>query len=190
LLEISQKILSQNKDFSYNSLNNKKKKTKSARKKYQKAKYVRLEYADFEELMPDEMNGYADVVVNAFNFFELTELSVPMRNAARFLKRSGKMLVATIDKTFLMMAGCKSWQEWIDVLREYQNLHGPKYFFQAIDLGDRESKDLVYPSVLWSLNDYLDEAGSSGINMTFYKELVFTAKPIPKIYQYMEFEPS
>lgn len=183
------KLLSRKLEFSYLGLDNHEGFLSYARDKYQSMQHARFEYADFEKPLPDELYGNASILVNAFNFFELTDLTVPMRNAAKVIKDDGKLLVATIDKTFLMMAGCKTWQEWIEVLKEYQNLQGPKYFFQAIDLGDKESIELVYPSVLWSLNDYLDEARASDINMTFYKEFEFTAKPIPKIYQYMEFEP-
>lgn len=72
---------------------------------------------------------------------------------------------------------------FVENLRAYETLPGVKYFFQPIDLGDKPSEKLVYPSVLYSFEDYLNAALRTGLRLGKYEELIFTTKPIPKIYQ-------
>ena len=93
----------------------------------------------------------------------------------------------TIDKTFLLLAAARDWSDLISLLREYNAIPGTKCFFQPIDLGDGLSEILVYPSVLYTLEDYMGAARKVGLELTEYRELPFTDRPIPKIYQYMEF---
>jgi SAM-dependent methyltransferase len=133
------------------------------------------------------ISASADVVVNAFNFFELCDLEQGFKNAAKLLGPKGTLLMSTIDKTYLMIALSQGWEDFHAILRDYAVLPGVKYAFQAIDLGDRASDILVYPSVLYTTEDYIRAASSCGLKLTRYYEDVFTNKPIPKIYCHLEF---
>ncbi len=62
------------------------------------------------------------------------------------------------------------------------------FFFQRIDLGDGESDEYEYASVLYSFADYFKEARLNNLNLTDYDEIVKTSKFIPKVYQYFVFE--
>jgi SAM-dependent methyltransferase len=130
----------------------------------------------------------ADVIVNAFNFFEVCDLPMAMHNAGKLLHTGGKLFTSTIDKTFLILALSANLDEFYENLRRYQNLPGIKYGFQPIDLGGAISEVLEYPSVLYSTQDYIDTALKSGLRLVNYVEQPFTAKTVPKIYCHLEFE--
>lgn len=140
---------------------------------------------DFNELAAARFG--ADIIVNAFNFLELPDLRVPMGNAASWLNDDGILLTSTIDKTYLILALSKDWQEFHDNLTLYQQLPGVKYGFQQIDLGNGLSDTLQYPSVLYSAEDYIAAAEQHDLSLRGYKEHVFTAKAVPKIYCHFEF---
>jgi hypothetical protein len=86
------------------------------------------------------------------------------------------------------MAVSDSWEMFHANLRRYQRLKGTKYAFQAIDLGSGASDALEYPSVLYSVEDFIESARVSGLSLLSYQEVPYTARPIPKIYVLMEFE--
>jgi SAM-dependent methyltransferase len=130
----------------------------------------------------------ADVVVNAFNFFELCDLPRAMHNVKKHLRPGGSLFMSTIDKTYLLLALSKSWPEFHENLRRYQQLPGTKYAFQAIDVGTHLSDLLEYPSVLYSTQDFVDAAASEGLRLISYVEHPFTARAVPKIYCHLEFQ--
>jgi len=155
-----------------------------SRNSYATDEFCRFELTDLEE--PVGIDVRADVVLNAFTFFELAQLQQPMMNAYKLLRPGGSLLVSTIDSTYLILAVSNSWDGFRDNLARYEKLPGTKYAFQPIDLGDRASSTLEYPSVLYSRDDYITAASSVGFRLTSYKEHIFTAKPIPKIYVHLE----
>jgi len=141
--------------------------------------------ADIEA--PLDIGLHADVVVNAFNFFEVADLSQAMRNTAQHLSGDGTLMISTIDKTYLILALSRDWSEFHENLRRYQELEGTKYAFQPIDEGSRVSNALEYPSVLYSTDDYLRAATANGLALVRHFEHVHTAKLVPKIYLHLEF---
>lgn len=140
---------------------------------------------DFEE--PSNLTFEADVVVNAFNFFELCDLEMAFRNAAQFLRPGGTLQVATIDKSYLILALSDGWADYHRKLRAYQELPGTKYAFQPIDLGTSMSDRLYYPSILYSTEDYFSAGASHGLALRAYKEHALTGRAVPKIYCHYEF---
>jgi 2-polyprenyl-3-methyl-5-hydroxy-6-metoxy-1,4-benzoquinol methylase len=156
-----------------------------ARDLFSKDKFCRFELTDIEEPLDLDIKGH--LVINAFNLFELSSIQQPMVNAYNMLFPGGQFLISTIDCTYLILAISSSWADFFHNLSEYEKLPGIKYAFQPIDLGDRASDSLEYPSVLYSREDYLNEAMRVGFNFSSYKENVFTSKPIPKIYYHLLF---
>jgi len=146
---------------------------------------VRFEQVDFENDVALALD--ADIVINAFNFFELCDLDMAMSNAARFLRPRGTLVASTIDKTYLLLALSSGWDEFIENLRLYETLPGAKYDFQRIDLGTGVSPDLEYPSVLYSADDFINVAHRHGLTLSGYREHAFTSKTVPKIYCHFEF---
>lgn len=155
-----------------------------ARSRFGSDQLCRFELFDLEE--PVCLDIKADVVVYAFTLFELTDLQQPMVNAYQLLTSGGSLLVSSIDNTYLILAVSNSLEEFYQNLTRYELLPGVKYTFQPIDLGDRSSSTLEYPSVLHSLEKYLSSARNAGFHFTAYKEHIFTSKPIPKVYIHLE----
>lgn len=147
---------------------------------------VCFERLDLER--PVEQSFDADVVVNSFSFFEYCDLPQGFSNASRFLSLGGTLLMSTIDKTYLLLALSEDWPDFLDKLKAYQELPGIKYAFQPIDLGNAVSVTLEYPSVLYSVEDYLQAAREAGLVCVGYKEHIFTARRVPKIYYHLEFK--
>jgi len=156
----------------------------NAQKLFKEYTWCGFKLMDLE--LPLDVDIKADVVVNSFTFFELADLKQGMENAFHLLKKEGSLFIATIDKTYLILAYSRNFEEFKTHLKEYEHLPGVKYFFQPIDLGDKASEILKYPSILYSLDDYFYYANKFGFRITNYKEHVFTAKPIPKIYIHFE----
>lgn len=156
-----------------------------AAKTYQHLGDAKFTVADLEKEL--DLGVRADIVVNAFNFFELCDLEMAMGNASKHLKPGGTLLMSTIDKTYLILALSKDWDEFFENLRRYQDLPGIKYGFQYIDMGNHVSGTLEYPSVLYSTQDYIEAAEATGLRLVKYTEHVFTAKFVPKIYCHLEF---
>lgn len=153
--------------------------------KYGQMDNVMFVRADVETKV--ELSERADVVVNAFNFFELCDLEQAMANVKRWLRPDGTLLMSTIDKTYLMLALSKDWAEFLENLRRYQELPGTKYGFQRIDMGTAISNSLYYPSILYSTQDYIDAARTHSMHLVRYVEHAFTATLMPKIYCHLEF---
>lgn len=158
---------------------------KSAAEHFGKRPHTTFIEADLD--LPTDLSLIADVVVNAFNFFELTNLPCAMQSAASWLDQSGTLIVSTIDKTYLIIALSRNWDELHENLRRYQENGSIKFDFQHIDLGDSLSPELEYPSVLYSTQDYIEAAYASNLRLKSYVEHRFTAKAIPKIYCHFEF---
>jgi SAM-dependent methyltransferase len=146
---------------------------------------------DLEEELPSDLHGSGDVVFNFFNFFEIANIESAFRNATLMLKPGGRLVMLTIDSYYLMFALVGSLPELKTLLAEYEERKSDgdvPYFFQKIDLGESESSDYEYASVLYSFADYYKEARTNLLNLIDYDEVVKTAKYIPKVYQYFVFE--
>jgi SAM-dependent methyltransferase len=134
-----------------------------------------------------ELPFKADFVVNAFNFFELCDLNQAMCNVSDWLRPNGTLFMSTIDKTYLILALSKGWNDFHENLKRYQELQGIKYGFQKIDLGTAVSDSLEYPSVLYSTEDFVRKARENNLFFVDYVEQAFTSRTVPKIYCHFEF---
>jgi SAM-dependent methyltransferase len=146
---------------------------------------------DLEDDIINSFNNKADIVFNFFNFFEIGDLDKAFRNAALMLKPKGKLVIMTIDSYFLMMALAKTMEELKGILKIYDMKKAKgevPFFFQKIDMGNDESDKHEYASVLYSFEDYFNQAQKNGLKLSDYGEVVKTAKYIPKVYKYIVFD--
>jgi SAM-dependent methyltransferase len=152
---------------------------------------VCFELVDFEKKIPTELIGVADIVFNCFNFFESLDLTTTFRNAVRILKPSGTLVIFTIEPLYLALAISSTMKDFKELLRVYELMKSrgeSPHFFQNIDLGESESKDLKYASVLYSLADFFKQAQLHQMQLIDYGEVIKTSKPLPKTYQYISFK--
>jgi len=184
-------ILELNIPFVYVGLDFNKKFIDYLTSKYSHLPNASFELIDFDENMPERYFNCADIVFNCFNFFEMTNLDVAYANAVKMLRPTGKIVIFTIEYTYLMLALSHSMEEFKDYLRIYEEVKSEgkvPYFFQNIDLGNSESKDLKYASVLYSYEDFYKQAMLHKMTLCDYGEVVKTSKFLPKAYQYIVYK--
>lgn len=128
----------------------------------------------------------ADIIINAFNLFELADINAAFSNAGTWLKSGGRMLISSIDKTYLILALTSNKEDFFADLRDYQILSGTKFGFQKIDLGGELSDELEYPSVLYSLSDIIAASSKHNFRFEDYTEITCTGRAIPKIYFHLQ----
>ncbi|HMS29287.1 MAG TPA: class I SAM-dependent methyltransferase [Saprospiraceae bacterium] len=146
---------------------------------------------DFENELSSEYFEKFDIVFNCFNFFETANLDVAFANAVKMLKPNGKLVIFTIEYTFLILAlshNMEEFKKYLKIYDEAKNKGVVPYFFQNIDLGNAESETLKYASVLYSFDDYYKQATKHSLSLADYGEVVKTAKFLPKTYQYFVFK--
>jgi SAM-dependent methyltransferase len=148
--------------------------------------HVRFILHDVEEGLPKDLVGTVDVVINAFNFFEVPRLSIAFRNVAEALRDDGVLIIVTIDPVIQLVAISNSFQELKEALREYQNHPEELGYDKEIDASNGES-ERVYKGILYSTATYVDLAKQNGLQLIDYQEVVATANRIPQIYQYIIF---
>ncbi|MBZ0328288.1 MAG: class I SAM-dependent methyltransferase [Altibacter sp.] len=164
---------------------------KHLKNKYHSKSNVEFIEIDFEEGIPKKLIQKADIVFNLFTFFENSDLDTAFSNAHQMLKANGELVIFTIDCIFLILAVSRNMEEFKEKLKMYEEIKSTgevPYFFQNIDLGDAESEDLKYASVLYSFDDYYKQANLLGMKLSDYGEVVKTSKFLPKTYQYMVFK--
>jgi SAM-dependent methyltransferase len=177
--------------FSYVGLDFNSKFIEHLSSKYSIVSNAKFEAIDFEEEVPSKLLNSADIVFNCFNFFETANLNSAFSSGVKMLKSEGKLVIFTIEYTYLILAVSHSMEEFKANLKMYEEAKSKgevPYFFQNIDLGDSESRDLKYASVLYSLDDYYKQALKHKMSMVDYGEVVKTSKFLPKVYQYIVFQ--
>ncbi len=160
------------------------------RAKYANLPFAAFELVDLEQPIPSSLHARADIVFNCFNFFETLDLTTAFANAVRMLKVHGSLVIFTIDPIYLALAVSKDMAAFRDCLHVYEVMKSrgeTPHFFQNIDLGDAESLDLRYASVLYSLDDFYAKAKAHLLRLTDYGEVIKTSKFLPKTYQYIQF---
>lgn len=177
--------------FTYIGLDFNKKFIDHLKEKYSSLSNVTFELVDFEDGVPLKYFSVADLVFNCFNFFETADLDAAFGNGVKMLKPNSKLIIFTIEYTYLILALSHDMNEFKSYLKIYEDMKnqgGVPYFFQNIDLGDNESKELKYASVLYSFDDYFKQAKKNNLRLCDYGEVVKTSKYLPKTYQFMVFE--
>ena len=183
-------ILELNIEFFYIGLDFNSKFIEHLKLKYSQLSNVSFEYIDFEEEISEKLLYSADIVFNFFNFFETANLDSAFGNGVKMLKPNGKLIIFTIDYTYLILAVSHSMEEFKSNLKLYEEIKSKgeiPYFFQNIDLGDAESEYLKYASVLYSFDDYFKQAKKYQLNLVDYGEVIKTSKFLPKTYEYLVF---
>lgn len=161
---------------------------KHLRIKYDSISNASFHFVDFEENIPNKLLNKADIVFNCFNFFETADLDSSFENGVKMLKVDGELVILTIEYFYLILALSKNMEEFRVNLKVYEEIKSKgeiPYFFQNIDLGTEESKELKYASVLYSFDDYFKQTKKHQMSLTDYQEVIKTSKFLPKTYQYI-----
>jgi len=141
---------------------------------------------DIEEKEINELKGKADVVVNAFNFFEIPNLEKAIFNTSGLIKNNGYLLILTIDPITQLLSISDNQIMFYEYLNEYSKKKDKIGYKKRIVIGDKKSTKSYY-GILYSMEDYLREGRKCKLVFQNYYEIINSAKPTPQLYQFMIF---
>lgn len=143
-------------------------------------------YDDIEEKEINQLYCKADVVVNAFNFFEIPNLENAMKNTANLLKDGGYLLILTIDPITQLLSVSDNQKTFYEYLAEYANKKNRIGYKKRIVIGDKKT-DKHYYGILYSFEDYLKFGRKNNLVFQDYTEILNPSRPTPQLYQFMIF---
>lgn len=156
-------------------------------KRYSDHKNASFIKDDIEEKEINLLSGKADVVVNAFNFFEIPNLDKAMRNTASLMKDGGYLLILTIDPITQLLSVCDNQKMFYEYLTEYASKNNKIGYKKRIVVGDKKTNKHYY-GILYSLEDYIKEGRKNNLMFQDYTEILNSSKPTPQLYQFMIFK--
>lgn len=156
------------------------------KKRYKKDKEAVFLVDDIEEKEIKELAERADVVVNAFNFFEIPDLEKAMLHTSGLIKENGYLLILTIDPITQLLSVSDNQTMFYSYLTEYAKKKNKIGYKKRIVIGDKKTTKSYY-GILYSLEDYLREGKKCNLVFQDYFEIINPAKPTPQLYQFMIF---
>ena len=153
---------------------------------YKKEKEAIFLVDDIEEYEIKKLAGKADVVVNAFNFFEIPDLEKAMLHTSGLLKDNGYLLILTIDPVTQLLSVSDNQTMFYEYLTEYAKKKNKIGYKKRIVIDDKKTTKSYY-GILYSLEDYLREGKKCNLAFQDYFEIINPAKPTPQLYQFMIF---
>lgn len=162
---------------------------KELKKQYREDATASFLQTDIEDEVPQQLIGKTDIVVNAFNFFELPNLEKAMSNTYKMLKRDGKLLIITIDPVMQVLAISKSYSDFFNNLTEYSKGKSHLAYRKKIVINDQKTGRAYY-GILYSIADYIELAKKYKLQFLGYEEVINPDKPTPQIYQFLLFSKS
>jgi len=142
---------------------------------------------DIEEKEINQLTGKADIVVNAFNYFEIPNLEKAMANTSRLIKDGGCLLILTIDPITQLLSVSDTQNIFYEYLAEYANKKNRIGYKKRIVIGNKKTRKHYY-GILYSLQDYLREGSKNNLVFKDYYEILNPTKPTPQLYQFMIFK--
>ena len=127
-----------------------------------------------------------NVVVNAFNFFELPDLARGFAWAAGHMTTGGALVVATIDPLAQILAISTSAEELAEALSEWQAAGEILAYDKTIDVEGGVNSQ-TYSGILYSLADFVAAAKHRGLRLEDIEEVRKTARMPPQVYELLTF---
>jgi SAM-dependent methyltransferase len=152
-------------------------------KEFAKNRAAKFLLNDIEENPPSQL-AVADIIVNAFNFFELPNLEAGFLNTKLTLKKNGYLVIITIDPVMQLLAVSESYKEFIQCLNLYSKYSSKIGYVKKI-VADNLVTDKYYMGILYSIFDYLELAKKNGFTLYDSFEINCPNPPIPQIFQFL-----
>ncbi|MBK8808627.1 MAG: methyltransferase domain-containing protein [Bacteroidales bacterium] len=153
-------------------------------KRYKGIENVSFIKVDIEEREINLLSSKADIVVNAFNFFEIPNLEKAMRNTANLIKDGGYLLILTIDPITQLLSVSDNQKMFYEYLTEYANKKNRIGYRKRIVIGNKKTNKHYY-GILYSLEDYIKEGRNNNLIFQDYTEILNPSRPTPQLYQFM-----
>lgn len=139
---------------------------------------------DVEKAPPDELINKADIVVNAFNYFEVPNLEKAVENTTLMMKKGGDLIILTIDPVMQLLAVSNGSKDFLKNLSIYAQRKNNLGYRKNIVIGDKKTNRFYY-GILYSLQDYIEIAKKYKLTFTYYSELLRPELPTPQIFQFI-----
>jgi SAM-dependent methyltransferase len=137
---------------------------------------------DIERGLPDDLRRAADVVVNAFSFFEITNLPTAFANTANLVNAEGGLFVAHIDPLSQLLCLVDDLNELRTELAAFEQ-HGSRLAYDKnIDLQDEEAQR-VYKGILYRISEYHKLARVHDLQLEDFEEILHARDGRPQWYQ-------
>lgn len=136
-----------------------------------------------------ELIERADIVVNAFNYFEIPDLESAIAHTSRMMKDSSFLVIATIDPIMQLLAISHTSKDFYENLHAYARYKSNLGYRKNIVVNERKTRHFYY-GILYSIQDYIDFAKKYHLLIENYSEIVRPEKPTPQIFQFLTFEKS
>lgn len=141
---------------------------------------------DIELELPDKENS-ADIIVNAFNFFELPDINAAFKNTVQLLKKDGYLIIITIDPIMQLLAVSDTQEEFFDSLSHYSK-YKTKVSYKKNIVIENQRTDRFYMGILYSAFDYIRIAKNNNLTLVEVKEVIQPKLPTPQIFQFLIFK--
>lgn len=141
---------------------------------------------DIETPLPNSLVNCADIVINAFNFFEIPKISQAFENTTKILKNNAFLFILTIDPITQILAVTENYDDLFDTIEEYSDLKNNLAYRKSIVVGNKKTNRSYY-GILYSFKDYLYLAKKNGLTFYDFDDLIKGNRPTPQIFQFITF---
>lgn len=153
---------------------------------YKNTENVNFILNDIELEIPYSEKG-ADIIVNAFNFFELPNINVAFKNTVQLLKEGSYLIIITIDPVMQLLAVSDNHEEFLDSLNFYSKFKTKLGYKKNIVI-ENQRTDRYYMGILYSAFDYIQIAKVNQLELIDVKEIIQPKLPTPQIFQFLIFK--
>lgn len=137
---------------------------------------------DIEVTLPVDLIARADLVVNAFNFFELPSLAPAFANHVSMLRDGGALLVMHIDPLSQLLSVANDLNEFHRELEAFEEFGSRLAYDKTIDLKDGQAAR-VYKGILYKISEYHHLARQHALVLEDFEEILHARDGRPQLYQ-------
>lgn len=155
--------------------------------KYANDKFAKFILYDIEQPSPDKLINKADIIINAFNYFEVPNLERAIENTSSMLKKNGDLVILTIDSIMQLLAISDSHDDFFKNFFAYAKEKSRLGYRKNIVIGNKKTNRFYY-GILYSLPDYIETAKKYHLMFRNYSEILKPELPTPQIFQFVFFK--
>jgi ubiquinone/menaquinone biosynthesis C-methylase UbiE len=157
------------------------------KKKYSSDQKSAFYKHDLQKKLPDRFDKEANLIIDAFSFFEMPDMEEGFKNVGNCLKMGGIFMLITIDPIMQLLSVSSDMSQFRSNLKKYEQ-HGSNLAYRKT-MDVRGAKDQrKYHGILYSLSDYLEIAQKNSLEVFEFREVKKLDRKQPQIYQFILFK--
>jgi len=139
-------------------------------------------HVDIELALPEDLAKTGDVVINAFNFFELADMPTAFANTTKAVAPDGGLLVFHIDPLTQLLSLVDSLDEFRAELSAFEQYGSALAYDKLIDLQGGEAQRM-YKGILYRFAEYHRLARMHHLQLEDFEEILHARDGRPQLYQ-------